>query len=235
MRMRELEKKTGVGRETIRFYIREGLLPEPERASANSASYRDEHVTRLRIIKRLQEERFLPLAIIKSLLNAEDSDRWLHAGAFPDLDAMLRARLDSGGEGMTLVDLSTHCGCPLDELEEAVARGMISIGADGLVGPRDVAIGQCLGDLRAIGFTEARGFDGGPDMIDMYVEFVRWLVGQEMRLFFEHTAGDVGEDQVLDMAERGISSVNEMLGLMRTREILRQLEARRKIANDNIG
>ena len=31
MKMKELEARTGVGREAIRFYIREGLLPEPER------------------------------------------------------------------------------------------------------------------------------------------------------------------------------------------------------------
>ena len=45
-----------------------------------------------------------------------------------------------------------------------------------------------------------------------------------------HTFGD---EEALTMAERGISTINEMLSLMRTREILRQLEARRRIANDN--
>src|SRR3546814_13339609 len=95
MRMRELEKKTGVGRETIRYYIREGLLPDPERPTPNSASYCEEHVARLRAIKRLQEERFLPLAIIRTLLDAEAGESWLHAEAFPDLDAILRTRLDN--------------------------------------------------------------------------------------------------------------------------------------------
>ena len=31
MKMKELETRTGVGREAIRFYIREGLLPDPEK------------------------------------------------------------------------------------------------------------------------------------------------------------------------------------------------------------
>ena len=31
MKMKELEDRSGIGRETIRYYIREGLLPEPER------------------------------------------------------------------------------------------------------------------------------------------------------------------------------------------------------------
>jgi len=42
MRMRELEVKTGVSRETIRYYIREGIVPEPERPIefGRSSSYR---------------------------------------------------------------------------------------------------------------------------------------------------------------------------------------------------
>lgn len=234
MRMRELERLTGVGRETIRYYIREGLLPEPERASANSASYREEHVTRLRAIKRLQEERFLPLAIIKSLLDAEDGERWLHADAFPDLDAMLRARLDTrldiGGDGLTLDELAREIGYAPEELRQGVEEGLLQPGVNGRFGPRDVAIARCLAELRAIGFTEERGFghSGG-----MYAEFVRWLVGQELSLFLDHTAGKVSDAEALEMAERGIATINEMLSLMRTREILRQLAARRRIANDN--
>jgi DNA-binding transcriptional MerR regulator len=234
MRMRELERLTGVGRETIRFYIREGLLPEPERTSANSASYREEHVTRLRAIKRLQEERFLPLAIIRALLDAEDGERWLHADAFPDLDAMLRARLDArldaSGDGLTLAGLVAETGVPTEILDEEVAHGLLQPDANGRFGPRDLAIAKCLADLRAIGFTEERGFGhrGG-----MYVEFVRWLVAQEMRLFLDNTAGKVSDAEALAMAERGIGTINEMLSLMRTREILRQLGQRRRIANDN--
>ncbi|WP_243451697.1 MerR family transcriptional regulator [Sphingosinicella soli] len=228
--MRELERLTGVGRETIRFYIREGLLPEPDRASANSAFYNETHVARLKAIKRLQEERFLPLAIIRTLLDGEDGDRWLHADAFPDLDAMLRARLDPGGAGATLEELAKQTGFTIDELRLAVEEGVLCPDRDGRFGPRDIAVARCLWELNVIGFSVERGFVGGGAM---YTQFIQWLVGQEMRLFFEHTAGKIGDDEALAMAERGISTINEMLSLMRTREILRQLEARRRIANDN--
>ena len=230
VRLRELERLTGVGRATLRFYIREGLLPEPDRASTTSAFYNDPHVARLRAIKRLQEERFLPLAIIRTLLDGEDGDRWLHADAFPDLDAMLRARLDTGGEGATLEDLAAQTGFTSKELERAVDEGMLCPDRAGRFGPRDLAVARCLRELNVIGFTEERGFVGGGAM---YAQFVEWLVGQEMRLFFENTAGKIGDEEALTMAERGISTINEMLSLMRTREILRQLEARRRIANDN--
>ncbi len=230
MRMRELEKRTGVGRETIRFYIREGLLPEPERASRNSASYTDDHVARVRAIKRLQEERFLPLAVIKTLLDATDGDSWLHADAFPHLDAMLRARLDKG-ERIAVARVIEQAGATRAEIEEAVANGTVSIAADDTMDPRDAGIVKALAELKAIGFTEARGFTA--EHHGIYADFVDWLVSQEMRLFFDHTAGVVGEDEAANMAERGVAAVNDMLSLMRTREILRRLEARRRVANDN--
>ncbi len=50
MKMRDLERRTGIGRETIRYYIRFGLLPEPVRPKRNVADYTDEHVRRLEVM-----------------------------------------------------------------------------------------------------------------------------------------------------------------------------------------
>ena len=231
MRMRELEKRTGVGRETIRYYIREGLLPEPDRASRNSASYSDDHVARLKVIKRLQDERFLPLAVIKTLLDADDGERWLAPAAFPQLDSMLRARLDADSARIPVESVLAGLGHARAELAELVGAQLIDIGPDDMVTARDAAILRVLGEMRAIGFTEARGFHDG--MMEIYADFVEWVTTQELRYFFDHTAGQVAEAEALDMAERGIASINELLSLMRTRAILRKLEARRRIANDN--
>lgn len=229
--MRELETRTGVGRETIRFYIREGLLPEPDRASRNSASYSDEHVTRVRAIKRLQEERFLPLAVIRTLLDGDDAQRWLEPQAFPQLDSLLTARLDHDAARQSVAAVLAQTGHEPDDLAEMVECGAISVDAAGMISARDAAIVRVLGDLHDVGFTRERGFHGGG--LRMYLDFVEWVTTQEMRLFFEHTAGQVGEPQAADMAERGIASINELLGLLRTRAILGKLAARRRIANDN--
>ncbi|TRW14015.1 MerR family transcriptional regulator [Glacieibacterium frigidum] len=227
--MRELEQRTGVGRETIRFYIREGLLPEPARASRNSASYSDDHVTRVRAIKRLQEERFLPLAVIRSLLDRDDGDRWLEPQAFPQLDSQLSARLDQDAARVAVASVvDSHT---LEHLPDLIETGMISVDADGTVSARDAAILRVLGDLNAVGFTHERGFHNGG--LRLYLDFVEWVTTQEMRLFFEHTAGQVGESEAADMAERGVASINELLSLLRTRAILKKLGERRRIANDN--
>jgi DNA-binding transcriptional MerR regulator len=231
MRMRELENASGVGRETIRYYIREGLLPEPDRASRNSAFYSDEHVNRLRAIKRLQDERFLPLAVIRSLLDAEDGDRWLAPEAFPMLDSMLAARLDNGVARIDVAALAGQLFGGANSIAELTSNGMVSVDGDGKISARDAAIARSISDLAEIGFTEDLGFAG--DQMKFYLDFIEWVTNQEMRVFFERTAGHVGEARALDMAERGVSVVNDLLSQLRTRALLRKLGERRRVANDN--
>ena len=227
--MRELEARSGVGRETIRFYIREGLLPEPARAARNSASYSEAHVARLVAIKRLQEERFLPLAVIRAVLDGDgDTDRWLEPQAFPGLDALLRTRIDRDAPRVPVA--AAAAGCTTDTLDEAVASGIVTLDDAGTMTARDAAILRVLGDLDRIGFSRDHGFT--PGMIRMYLDFIDWVTTQEMRYFFEHTAGHVDEPKAADMAELGIGAVNELLGLMRTRALLHKLEARRRVATD---
>lgn len=230
--MRELEKASGVGRETIRYYIREGLLPEPDRVSRNSAWYSDDHVARLRAIKRLQEERFLPLAVIRSLLEAEDGERWLAPEAFPMLDALLAARLDHGAARVAVADLAGQLTRAMASVAELTAVGMITVDTAGMVSARDAAIARTINELAEIGFSEELGFAG--EQMRFYLDFVEWVTNQEMKLFFDRTAGVVGEAQALAMAERGISAVNDLLSQLRTRALLRKLGERRRVANDNI-
>src|SRR4029453_18005333 len=67
LKMRDLERATGARPETIRFYIREGLLPVPERAGRNVAWYNESFIDRIALIKELQRKRYLPLHAIKAL------------------------------------------------------------------------------------------------------------------------------------------------------------------------
>ena len=74
--MSELAKRSGVPGPTIKHYIREGLLPGPSvRTSRNMAYYDARLASRIRVIKELQAERFLPLRVIGELLEPAPSDR----------------------------------------------------------------------------------------------------------------------------------------------------------------
>ena len=70
-KMKDLVNLSGVSKQTIHFYLREGLLLPPVRTSKNMAYYDESTVDDIRFIKALQEKRYLPLAVIKELLKAK--------------------------------------------------------------------------------------------------------------------------------------------------------------------
>ena len=73
MRVSELSQATGVPVPTIKYYLREGLLPRGETTtSPNQASYGDEHVARLRLIRSLLDVGGLSVATVRDVLAAVD-------------------------------------------------------------------------------------------------------------------------------------------------------------------
>jgi DNA-binding transcriptional MerR regulator len=135
MRMAELALRSGVSRETIHFYLREGLLPRPRKAGRTVAYYDAEHLSRLKQIRTLREEKYLPLAVIRRLLDSPTT-------AERDVDTLasvldLTARADSAGKASD------------EAIEEALRRG--------LLGPRDAssqAIGTDPAERRLVAIVE---------------------------------------------------------------------------------
>ena len=64
----ELVEKTGIPASTIHHYRNAGLLPPPERVSANRFRYGERHVQALRLIRVLRDRRRLPLSTIRDVL-----------------------------------------------------------------------------------------------------------------------------------------------------------------------
>ncbi|MFJ6480846.1 MerR family transcriptional regulator [Streptomyces sp. NPDC091682] len=79
MRIGELSRRTGVPVPTIKYYVREGLLPAGELSSPNQASYDDGHERRLRLIRALLEVGGLSVAAIGDVLQAiDDKEQPVH-------------------------------------------------------------------------------------------------------------------------------------------------------------
>ncbi|MFJ4877610.1 MerR family transcriptional regulator [Streptomyces sp. NPDC088745] len=72
MRIGELSRRTGVPVPTIKFYVREGLLPAGELTSPNQATYGDGHERRLRLIRSMLGVGGLSLARIAEILAVVD-------------------------------------------------------------------------------------------------------------------------------------------------------------------
>lgn len=68
MRISELSRRTGVPVATIKFYLREGLLPEGVRTSATQAQYAEAHEARLGLIRALVGPAGLTIAQVRQVL-----------------------------------------------------------------------------------------------------------------------------------------------------------------------
>ena len=68
MKIGEVAKAAGVGIDAVRFYEREGLLPEPDRRPSGYRDYSSDAVLDLRFIRRAKELGF-SLKEIKELLS----------------------------------------------------------------------------------------------------------------------------------------------------------------------
>lgn len=77
MRISELVTQSGVPLASIKYYIREGLLMAGEATSATQASYGEQHLHRLSLIRALTEVAGLPLqkaGIVIGLIEHPESD-----------------------------------------------------------------------------------------------------------------------------------------------------------------
>lgn len=70
LKISEVVKATGVSSQTIHYYMREGLLTKPLKTSRNMAYYSPVIIDEIRYIKELQQELYLPIAVIKTMLEA---------------------------------------------------------------------------------------------------------------------------------------------------------------------
>src|SRR4051812_10889963 len=150
--MSELSERSGVSAGTIKHYLREGLLPDPVRTSRNMAYYPPDFVERIHLIKRLQEERFMPLRAIRDVLG-DDTDR---AQTLVELEDRILERAIAAREGgrVSAAEVRRRYGLPaavLERLEEIEILTPNRRGYD----EDDMKIIEAMVRFRAGGYEEA--------------------------------------------------------------------------------
>jgi DNA-binding transcriptional MerR regulator len=73
VRISELSRRSGVPVPSIKYYVREGLLPAGTALGPTASEYGDDHVTRLHLIRALIDIGGLSIATAKDVLGAVDS------------------------------------------------------------------------------------------------------------------------------------------------------------------
>jgi Hg(II)-responsive transcriptional regulator len=76
MQIGQLAQHTGVAIDTVRYYERQGLLPQPQRRASGYRHYGEHDISRLRFIRRAKELGFSlqEIAELLALSHARDTD-----------------------------------------------------------------------------------------------------------------------------------------------------------------
>ena len=74
MRISELGARAGTSVATVKYYLREGLLPAGAVTGPNQATYGDEHLHRLRLIRALREVGGLEIRAIRAVVAAIEDE-----------------------------------------------------------------------------------------------------------------------------------------------------------------
>ncbi|MFL5891968.1 MAG: MerR family transcriptional regulator [Solirubrobacterales bacterium] len=216
LRMGELARASGVSAATIKHYLREGLLPEPVKTSRNMAYYPADFVERIRMIKQLQEERYMPLRVIKDLLE-EDPDR---ARALIELgDKLLEHALAGESERVSAAEVRRY-DVPEDVLDRLTELGVLTPDERGY-SPSDVRIVEAISRFRAGGYEERIGFTVYDTL--RYKRALEPLVAEEVDVLTSRLSGDVDPDRALEIIEAGIGPLNDLMSALHTKLLVARL------------
>jgi DNA-binding transcriptional MerR regulator len=207
LKMSELAERSGVSAGTIKHYLREGLLGQGDdvvRTSRNMAYYPPDYVDRIRTIKRLQEERYMPLRAIK--------------------DALERAAADRDDDRVSVGEARRRYEIPQNVLDRLKDIGVLSPTARGYDAD-DLKIIEAISRFRAGGYDEALGFTVYDTL--RYQEALTPLVEEEVRVLLDRVAGEVAVDRAVEIIASGAEPLRDLIGAMHSKLLLAELRRQR--------
>ena len=227
LKISELAARSGVSAGTIKHYLREGLLGGDEevvRTSRNMAWYRPELVERVKLIKRLQEERYMPLKLIRGVL-ASDPER---ARAMIELEDRILEHATAAaqeGERTSAAEVRRRFDVPAKVLGRLAELGVLTPTSRGYDAD-DVAIIKAISRFRAGGYDEALGFTVYDTL--RYRDALAPLVEEEVRVLLERLAGSVEPGRAVEIVASGAEPLRELIGAMHSKQLLAELRRQRR-------
>lgn len=225
LRMKDLTRETGLPRETIHFYIAQGLLPPGTKTGRNTAEYGRDHLLRLQRIRELQASHFLPLRAIKALLEDELATENLTPQQ-EELLARVRGTLPElgrdRGQSVAMAEIVRR-GVPEDDITRLREAGIVEVtgrGAAARVSAEDAEILSAWAAARNAGLGPERGFHAVD--LALYDNAVRRLVRAEVKRFSQAYA-DRPTSEAAEVIQRLLPVVERLLTVMHQKHINRTL------------
>ena len=227
LKMSELSERSGVSTGTIKHYLREGLLGQGAgivRTSRNMAYYPPEFVERIRLIKRLQEERFMPLRLIRSMLD-QDPER---ARAMVELEDRILERAVAAQERgrVSRTEVRRRYDLPDNVLRRLEELEILTPNSRGY--SRDeVNIIEAISRFRAGGYDERIGFTVYDAL--RYRDALEPLVEEEVSTLLGRLAGEVDPDRAAEIIAAGAEPLRDLIGAIHSKLLLAELARARSV------
>ncbi len=217
LKIGEIAKKSGVPPSTIRYYVRQGLLPEPDKVNKSMAYYDEGCVEKIQAIRHLQETKYFPLSVIRNILRRMDDGMSLEEAEAIE-DAIFGTQPDAADIMVDKKDFLKHTGLSSDEFQEAVKIGLLM--------PYLQEKGRTCFNAEDIRFGRdvlKRIIDFGQDMNDLkfYVDLGSEIVDNEIRLRRQAVQGKATQENI-----RITTEISKMADFLRT-YIMKRLFQRR--------
>ena len=190
MKIRDLVQHSRVSKETVHFYIREGLLPKPLKRGRNIAEYDDSYVERIRFIKELQDRHFLPLAVIKNILKKQKkSSEWqsllnLRREYFRPIDQFLPNEILGEEDFLKVTGLGRKW---LSKMEEWKIITPEIRNDQKVYAQDDITLGKLIVEMDTIGLGAVEGFD--PEALKHFRDKFREIVILSHKYYIEAALG----------------------------------------------
>jgi len=217
LKISQLAQRAGVSIPTVKHYVREGLLPRPVKTSRNMAYYSKDDIHRIRLVKKMQKERFLPLEVIKRLLDAGESfDQELALGK-----AILKTnRIASHAEPVKQSNIEEVTGYPLDKIDILEEKGLIHPLME------DDAKVYLPEDLALIDIMKARDDLGVPleaslATLRIYGDALTLAVQEDINFFIRNIMDDTPTHQAIQFITKADETLNRFIISFR-QKMLRQ-------------
>lgn len=220
LKMSGLVEASGVPAPTIKHYLREGLLPEPVKTSRNMAWYRPETVERIRLIKRLQEERFMPLKAIRALLEEDPGQ----TAAMLEVEDRILERALAGERKRTSATEIEKYGVPKKALDRLAEIGILTPNSRGY-SPSDVEIIEAMSRFRAGGYDEQIGFTVYDTL--RYKRALETVVKEEVDVLMDRLDGEMPPERAVELIEAGAEPLKDLIAALHTKLMVEEVERRR--------
>ncbi len=217
----DLAQKVDVPSRTIRYYTQEGLLPPPI-LRGRLGLYAEEHIKKLELIKKLQKQTYLPLSVIREIVNNPQKVKLLDENIKLKEEVFAALGYQLTPVKLSIRELANRVGLSLKQIKKIEEMGLI--GPEHVEDARkydqyDVEIAKMIRKFVDIGLPV--------DSLGFFHELLAKLALEERDLVFETFRSQIetSPDSVIKAGKDIVAASNHLILNLHAKLLQRKIES----------